>query len=70
MILEILRLKICFVILIPRPAKEQNPSSAGNQNPKSSKELGLKGMGSSCLMMVSLFQAFPSWRGYLCGYPC
>ena len=34
MILEILGLKICFAILIPRPVKEQNPSSAGNQKSK------------------------------------
>ena len=40
----------------------------GIKNPKSSKELGLKGIGSSCLMMISLFHAFPSCMASLRGY--
>ena len=43
-----LRLKICFVILIPRPEKEQNPCSAGNQK---SKELQRAWSGGNCFIM-------------------
>ena len=46
--LGILRLKICFVILIPRPEKEQNPCSAGNQK---SKELQRAWSGGNCFIM-------------------
>ena len=50
--LEILRLEICFAILIHRLEEEQNPCSAGG------------------FMMVSLFQAFPSWMaGSYLGIP-
>ena len=61
--LEILRLEICFAILIPWPEKEQIHAALGIKNPKSSKELGLEKIVLSGFMMVSLFQAFPSWMG-------
>ena len=54
------------------PGRKKNKIHAalGIKNPKSSKELGLEEIVLSCLMMASLFQAFPSWMDYLRGYPC